>query len=240
MIESRKLVSMNIAIPSPGPGASYAQLKARRDAVEALAAARKRDVETVVTKALSSGRLSAIDSVKQMARAKIEAIRERVKIIKQLYGTNPKGMAKALAQIFKELKSAVQSFREANKQSMDATGEGVRAALSEDEQAAAQAESEAGPPPKSLYDETIQAAREQLGRDGFEFIDTVRGLAKALTDLLETARTQARARKRDDETDKTFEDADTAFKDLNEQLDGMSEEILRAAPAAGMRVSIAA
>ena len=231
---------MNVSIPSSGQGVSYAQLKQRQQAVEALAANRKRDVETVVTKALSSGRLSAIDSVKQMARAKIEAIRERVKIIKQLYGTNPKGMAKALAQVFKEMKSAVQSFREASKQSMDATGEGVRAALSDDEQQAAKAEAEAGPAPKSLYDETIQAAREQLGRDGFEFIDTVRGLAKVLTDLLETARTQARTRKRDDETDKTFEDADGALKELSQELDGMSEDILRAAPAAGMRLSVAA
>ena len=116
----------------------------------------------------------------------------------------------------------------------------VRAALSEDEQAAAKAQGEAEPALKGLYDDTLKATREQLGRDGLEFVDQVRGLAKALKDLLETARTQTRARKRDDQPENNFEDADTAFKDLNEQLDGMSDEILRAAPAAGMRISVAA
>lgn len=82
----------------------------------ALAAKASTEVEDRLSEALKAMK-RAPDEQKQTtrnrARERVEAVREQLKIIKELYSQNPKEMAKALRHLVKELKSALKAYKDA-------------------------------------------------------------------------------------------------------------------------------
>ncbi len=108
---------------------TYAQTEQAKARTEAMKAERKRTIDSEKAEAMASPRLDGLESRKAQAKAKIQQVVEWLKIVRKLYAQDPKGMAKALAQAFKDLKAAVKSYREAGGQEMAMSGELAGAAL---------------------------------------------------------------------------------------------------------------
>lgn len=122
---------MNIASTSASAaGLNYAQTLQLRAAAKQAADARKAEVETDKAKVMDSPAFKGAESKKQQAKAKIQQIMEWLKIVRKLYAMDPKGMAKALAQVFKDLKSAVKMYRDAGGDEMSASGAAAGAVMS--------------------------------------------------------------------------------------------------------------
>ena len=100
-----------------------------RAALKQAEEARRSEVSADAAKVRSSPRFEASETRKSQARAKLHQVREWLKIVRKLYAENPKAMARALAQAFKELKAAVQSFKDAGGQEMGSSGDAVGAVL---------------------------------------------------------------------------------------------------------------
>ncbi len=264
---------MNISSASASAvSLTYAQTMQLRAAAKQAADTRKAEIETDKSKAMSSPVFKGAEAKKQQAKAKIQQIMDWLKIARKLYAMDPKGMAKALAQVFKDLKAAVKSYKDAGGDEMSASGEAAGAAIggaasappekSEDKGDAKPAEGEAAPedadakaapaeeaptqPAEAagggagLYQAVVGEIRKAVGEDGLDFVKTVRATVNEIVKLLDASRGQAAIRKRDKETDKSFEDADKALKDLREEVDTMEQDIRRDAPTAGMKLSVAA
>ena len=73
--------------------------------------AKKSAIASAVIKAFESPVMKAADKDKNFIREKIEGIKKRLNILRKLYSSNPKEMAKALTQVFKELKAALKEFK---------------------------------------------------------------------------------------------------------------------------------
>lgn len=104
---------------------TYAQTQQLRAAAKQAADARKAEIETDKAKAMDTPAFKGAESQKQQAKAKVQQIIEWLKIVKKLYAMDPKGMAKALAQVFKDLKAAVKAYRDAGGDEMSASGAAV-------------------------------------------------------------------------------------------------------------------
>jgi hypothetical protein len=122
----------------------YARETRARAALKQLAEARKREVSDDTAKVRSGPRFAAAESRKAQAKAKLQQVREWLKIVKKLFAQNPTGMAKALAQVFKDLKGAVAAYKDAGGEEMGATGDAVGAVLSANEPAKDDAEAPDG------------------------------------------------------------------------------------------------
>ncbi len=220
----------------------------------ALSAPDKSLVSADAAKALSSPSLANAGNIKEQARQKVQQIVERLKILRKLFAADPKQMARALAQIFKELKAAVQAYAKAGGEELGLAADAAGAATAPP---SAKDPATANPPPTSaaaddpsaaaapsgdhaLYDAVLGETRKMIGEDGLDFIKLVRSASNEISDLLDTARTQARGRKQDKETDKAIEDADKSLQSLREALSDTETDIHNAVPTAGMRLSIAA
>jgi hypothetical protein len=101
------------------------------DRFNALAAAdaRKNQIDSAAQKAFDTPVMKAADKDKDFIRQRIESIKERLKILQKLYSGNPKEMAKALAQVFKELKAALKDYKAATAKEMGAGSAAVDATL---------------------------------------------------------------------------------------------------------------
>ena len=241
-----------------GGSVGVARAAAQADLRAALIAARpdKAAVASGAARALGAPILKSSDQAKAQAKAKVQQIVERLKILRKLFAFDPKRMAQALAEAFKELKSAVKAYAKAGGDALgaagDAAGSGAPpapapASAGEDGQAEGDdAKTEAAAPtPSAANDYALGGAvtgevRKAIGEDGLDFIKQVRALSNDLKDLLEAARTQARARKPDKETGKALEDADTSLGDLRQEMSAMEQDIHDAVPAAGLRLSMEA
>lgn len=254
---------MNIS-PAVRATATAAPRAETRAALKQAAEARAATVSEAATKARSSPRMAASESRKSQAKAKLQQIREWLKIVRKLYAQNPVGMAKTLAQVFKDLKAAVAAYRDGGGQEMGASADAVMVpppprptgddkTTDGEQDAAAEMTGEvadatvadATPAPRapegvSLYDAVVGEVRKQVGEDGLDFLKEVRGMVDDIRKLLEAARGQAAIRRRDKETDEAFEAADKAMKELNETMDDMDRQIRHDAPSAGMTLSVAA
>lgn len=83
------------------------------------AAGTKKDaILSAASNALSSPKLKAPEHSKEMVRQRIEEIKKRINIFRNLYANDPKGMAKALAQVFKDLRSALKEYKTAGEQEL--------------------------------------------------------------------------------------------------------------------------
>jgi hypothetical protein len=121
---------MRIQTAAPGAAtADYARELRARAALKQAEDARRSEVSADAAKVRSSPRFEASETRKSQARAKLHQVREWLKIVRKLYAENPKAMARALAQAFKELKAAVQSFKDAGGQEMGSSGDAVGAVL---------------------------------------------------------------------------------------------------------------
>jgi hypothetical protein len=96
-----------------------------RAALKEAAEARAATVSEAATRVRSGPGMAASESRKQQAKAKLQQVREWLKIVRKLYAQNPVGMAKTLAQVFKDLKAAVAAYRDAGGQAMGASGAAV-------------------------------------------------------------------------------------------------------------------
>jgi hypothetical protein len=108
---------------------TYAQTMQQRAAAKQAADARKAEIETDKAKAMDTPAFKGAENQKQQAKAKIQQIMEWLKILKKLYAMDPKGMAKALAQVFKDLKAAVKAYKDAGGSEMSASGAAVGAVM---------------------------------------------------------------------------------------------------------------
>ncbi len=244
---------------------TYAERMQARAALEGAVDARKRAVEEGAGKGLSSPRLEAPERIKQQARAKVQSLIERLKILKKMFGANPKEMARAVTQLAKELKAAVKAYQAAGGKELQMAGdlahpsaprtneakpdeaqadEAQTKALAEEpapeEDQRPPAEAAAAERGAAFYDAVETKMRESIGQDGLDFAKLVRTFAEAVKDVLNASRGQAMVKKPDKDTKEAFEDADEAFKDLGKALDDMEREIRREVPTLGLRVDIAA
>lgn len=118
----------------------------------AAADARKSKIETVAQKAFDTPVMKAADKDKDYVRQRIEGIKQRLKILQKMYSGNPKQMAHALAQVFKELKAALKDYKAAVDKEMRASKGAVDATLTAD----IPAEPAAAPPRDADQDETAK------------------------------------------------------------------------------------
>jgi hypothetical protein len=254
------------------PAPTYAQAMQARDASRAAKAEEKRAVAENVAEAMSSSRMDAPERAKRDAKAKLIDIAKRIQLLKKLFAGNPKEMARALTQVFKELRAAVKAYKDAGGAELSMAGEAAKVAVANDDapktEAAPDADdaraaegetpapAETAPadgekPPadeqptqtpaqgSALYEAVVGKMRKSIGEDGLDFIKMVRQLvsgATGLRDMLEAARTQAKAKKPDKDTDEAFEDADKEMKALADDLSKMDRDIRNAAPEAGMKL----
>ena len=249
------------------PAPTYAQLLQKREASQAAKAEEKRRVAQNVAEAMNSARMDAPERAKQAAKAKVIEIAKRLQLLKKLFAGNPKDMARALTQVFKELRAAVKAYKDAGGAELGYSGEAARTAVANDDapktdeegdtpaEDAGSAEApadeadasvEAEPPAQTaaqgsaIYDAVMSKMRKAIGEDGLDFIKMVRDLVNGATGIrpmLEAARTQAKAKKPDKDTDEAFEDADKEMKALADDMAKMEREIRNAAPEAGMTLS---
>jgi hypothetical protein len=250
------------------PAPTYAQTMQARDAAKAAKAQEKRMVAQNVAQALNSARMDAPERAKRDAKAKLIEIAKRVQLLKKLFAGNPKEMARALTQVFKELRAAVKAYKDAGGAELGLAGDAAKGAVANDvapkaddappeakageapvEAETAQAEPEEKPPEpdqaaasgSAVYDAVVGNMRKAIGEDGLDFVKMVRQLvngANGLRDMLEAARTQAKGKKPDKDTDEAFEDADKEMKALADDMATMEREIRNAVPEAGMKLSI--
>jgi len=253
---------MNIKAASSATVLAYVQDMKVRQAAKAAAQDRKAEVAKGASTALSNPRINGPETAKQQAKAKLQQIGERLKILRKLFANDPKQMARALAQVFKELKAAVKAYKAAGGEEMGMSNDLAASALqpsspqptegatkTEDETAEAEANTDKPAPETdavtaqqgaSIYAAVATEVRERVGEDGLDFAKLVRGMANKISELLETARGQAQARKPDKDTDKAMEEADKTLGDLRDELASMERDIRAAAPGAGMKLEAAA
>ena len=228
---------------------------------QALAAQQAKDVHaaaisTAVGKAEQTPTFSASASSEDFIKSEIQGLQKRLQILQKLFAGNPKGMAQALTQIFKELRAALKAYKAATGQdfagadaaatqvttpapstsSSDTTTSGTPMPATDD--------TAADPAAKAAtvsYAEVDQALREAVGTDGMQFLDTLKGLLKFIDDkMLTPVRIQYATQKHDKDTDKAFKDMDDARKALDQDMSDMNDDISKDAPTLGLKLSTTA
>ena len=202
-----------IAAYGKGAGAGAAELvKKKSPEAEAL---------DQLKKDLRTNRKTAIGDAKGRARERLQQVIEKLKLIRKLYAEDPKGMAKALAAVAKELQGAVKAYAKAAKDAGEMFAQDFAAApdasLPPEGQAAVR---------KDLEDQ----ARMEAGGD-IDFIKNVRSLSKALRDDLQTAKTkgiltQPGKFERSDEV----KDAEDGLKELDQMTEDLDRQVRRDMP----------
>jgi len=216
--------------------------------------------KAAITKAagdlLHASRNDGAEQSKSRVREQIEGIKKRLNILKSLYAGNPKEMAKALAQVFKELKAAIKDYKAALKSEMDSAGGGAVTAMpaepapapagdageTPEDDAAANVDTTAQPSdPTAPYNAVETAARTMVGEDGLAFTKELRGLVDWIEQkLLAPARLQKQAQKPDKATDDAFKDVEDQLKALRKEIADTDRDLKAEAPMAGMHLDIAA
>ncbi len=78
----------------------------------AKADAKKQEVESDAAKVFDQPRMKADDQQRNFLRTKIQNIVERLKVLQKLFSNDGREMARAVTQIFKELKAALKEYKE--------------------------------------------------------------------------------------------------------------------------------
>ena len=92
----------------------------------------KREVESSAMKAFDAPQMQSAETSKHAARDKIQNIVKRLKILKQLFSGNPKEMARAMAQVFKELKAALKEYKAAMDKEIGGSASAIDATMTAD------------------------------------------------------------------------------------------------------------
>ncbi|HVY87532.1 MAG TPA: hypothetical protein VG942_01595 [Hyphomonadaceae bacterium] len=74
--------------------------------------AQKREVESDAMKVLDQPKMKADQDQRNYLRSKIQSIVERLKVLQKLFSNDGREMARAITQIFKELKAALKQYKE--------------------------------------------------------------------------------------------------------------------------------
>ncbi|MDC7693142.1 hypothetical protein PQU94_02480 [Asticcacaulis sp. DXS10W] len=109
-----------------------------------LARAQKAEAQKTAADTLNEMPKKTRDDARARAKAKVMQLVERLKIIKELGKSDPKIMAKMLANLMKELKAAVKDYAKAGGNDMDVSG--FSAAQSAASQPVPNADTETQPP----------------------------------------------------------------------------------------------
>ena len=121
LVRSQKAKTMDIT--STLPAALPRGMSVERFQAQEAADKKKAAITAAASKVLSSPKNDAAEQTKTRVREQIQEIRKRLNILKSLYANNPKEMAKALAQVFKDLKAAIKAYKAALKSEMDNAGD---------------------------------------------------------------------------------------------------------------------
>lgn len=194
------------------PAPNSPEAKKAAEAAEALAKLKKE---------MRLGKKNAIGDAKGRAKAKLQQVVERLKLLKKIYANDPKAMAKALAAAAKELKAAVKDYGKAAKEAGELYAQdfaGLPDATTDPEGAAAQR--------KQLEDEAKMEATGDM-----DFLKEVRSTSQALKDELQTAKTkgiltQPGKFERSDEV----KEAETELKDLDKMTEDLDQQVRRDMP----------
>jgi Sec-independent protein translocase protein TatA len=253
-------IRTNSGAPLITPWAPPGMSQAKYDRVTQQAA-QKKEVADDAQQALSSPKLSASEQAKSRAKSEIQAIMKRLNVLKKLFSADPKQMAKALAQVFRELKAALKAYKDALKDEQSLGGDLVSGVLTAQATAGAPTSDGSGgatpsdtttqpgaadpapsrSDPQGLYNSVLNAYQQQLGADGLDFVKTLRATVQEIEDkIVSAARIQAKGRPKDKATDEAFKDMDGALKDLRKDMDDMDRDLKQAAPAAGSSLDVAA
>lgn len=201
----------------------------------------RRELQEKTSKAMDTPEMRVQNEAKTRAREKLKAIVEKLKILKKLFSGNAKEMARAMMQVFKELKAALKEFKEAGKAQMDAVTSaaasvvppmttGVDPAKPEGDVKAAETTANT-----VTNDELMGSMRKSLGEDGMEFLKELKAILKHIDEkMLAPARIQKAAQKSDEDTDKVFEDMDKELKELRKAMADMERDLKKDAPETGM------
>lgn len=262
VVRSQKAKTMDITSPLPAAlprGMSVEKFKAEQAADQKKAAITKAAADR-----LSAPKNDGAEQAKSRVREEIKEIRKRLNILKSLYANNPKEMAKALAQVFKELKAAIKEYKAALKSEMDNAGDaGLTAVPAEPMPAAGEAadkpvdapEAEKDPAadPETTTDMAVQAdptapygavetaAKTMVGEDGLSFTKEIRALVDLIEQkLLTPARIQKQMLKPDKATDEAFKQVEEQLKALRKEIADTDRDLKAEAPMAGMHLDIAA
>ncbi|HTN42119.1 MAG TPA: hypothetical protein VLZ84_13260 [Asticcacaulis sp.] len=92
----------------------------------------KREVESSAMKAFDSPQMQSAETSKHTARDKVQNIVKRLKILRQLFSGNPKEMARAMAQVFKELKAALKEYKAAMDKEIGGSASAIDATMTAD------------------------------------------------------------------------------------------------------------
>ncbi len=228
----------------------------------ALAAAdsKKQTILSVASQAFAASPMKGAESSKAHIKEQIQGIIKRLTILKKLFAGNPKEMARALAQVFKELKGLVKAYKAAVEKEVGASASAVDGLMpadtavpptadSSDANAGAtpaapqddQPQAASGDDKTALYNQAVQQVQKQAGEDGLDFSKQLKDLVNEIEDkMLAPARTQRKAQKSDKATDDAFKDAEDSLKDLRKAMDDMDRDIKRDVPSAGQTLDIAA
>jgi len=259
VVRSQKAKTMDItsALPAPLPrGMSVEKFKA----VEA-AEQKKAAITQAAAERLSAPKNDGAEQTKARVRDEIKEIRKRLNILKSLYANNPKEMAKALSQVFKELKAAIKEYKAALKSEMDNAGDaGVTSMPAESLPAPADGEEKPEAETADALEvdpgkfDTVQpqdatapygvvetAAKTMVGEDGLNFTKEIRALVDLIEQkLLAPARIQKQMLKPDKATDEAFKDVEDQLKALRKEIADTDRDLKAEAPMAGMHLDIAA
>lgn len=194
------------------PAPNSAEAKKAAEAAEALARLKKE---------MRLGKKTAIGDAKGRAKAKLQQVMERLKLLKKIYADDPKAMAKALAAAAKELKAAVKDYGKAAKEAGELYAQDFASlpdAATDPEGAAAQR--------KQLEDEAKMEATGDM-----DFLKEVRSTSQALKDELQTAKTkgiltQPGKFERSDEV----KEAEDGLKELDEMTEDLDQQVRRDMP----------
>ncbi len=253
-------------IPDAGPlprGMSVGRFQA----LEA-AGKKKAAVSRAASDLLNAPKNDGAEQTKSRVREQIKEIRKRLNILKSLYANNPKEMAKALAQVFKELKAAIKEYKAALKSEMDNAGDAGVTTIPADpmpvaagdaaekpegdapegeKDPAADADPEAKTDaatqtdPTAPYGAVEAAAKTMVGEDGLNFTKEIRALVNLIEQkLLTPARMQKQAMKPDKATDEAFRQVEEQLKALRKEIQDTDRDLKAEAPMAGMHLDRAA
>jgi hypothetical protein len=188
---------------------------------EAKKAAEAAEAMAKLKKDMRLGKKNAIGDAKGRAKAKLQQVMERLKLLKKIYANDPKAMAKALAAAAKELKAAVKDYGKAAKEAGELYAQDFASlpdAATDPESSAAQR--------KQLEDEAKMEASGDM-----DFLKEVRSTSNALKDELQTAKTkgiltQPGKFERSDEV----KEAEDGLKELDEMTEDLDQQIRRDMP----------
>ncbi|EGF92204.1 hypothetical protein ABI_06370 [Asticcacaulis biprosthecium C19] len=120
----------------------------------------QKELQSKVGKVFDNEQMKAHTERKNRVRQKLEKLMEHLKILRKLFSGNPKEMARALTQVFKDLKAALKEFKDATKGQMDLSFSASAAVVPPPTDSAAQSDVKDGDTDADKADAETEATAE--------------------------------------------------------------------------------